>query len=250
MWRFLDQYLVVYTTILATALMVSLPAKAAEASLDTSSKATLAQTELPQQSHRYSSKGNGNAIAQVNHIQQLRDVSPDDWAYEALRNLVERYGCIEGYRDPTYRGNRALTRYKFAVGLNACMHQIEHLIANDRDKVRTEDLQILQRLVRESQALSLPETLVRALNHESGHFFRNNSIRSQAELIFGFGDLGQASFPEKEIARDAELVEILYKDSLEQQVSSDPVLRTRDLDNPFDSSLLNNPSYLRNAPPE
>ena len=52
-----------------------------------------------------------DSVGQVTNVEQLRDVSPTDWAYEALRSVVERYGCIEGYPDQTYRGNRALTRY-------------------------------------------------------------------------------------------------------------------------------------------
>jgi hypothetical protein len=35
-------------------------------------------------------------------VTQLRDVSPGDWAFEALRSLVERYGCIAGYPDGTF----------------------------------------------------------------------------------------------------------------------------------------------------
>ena len=65
---------------------------------------------------------------QVTNVSQLSDVSPGDWAYEALRNLVERYGCIAGYPDGTFRGNRAMTRYEFAAGLNSCLQQIERLI--------------------------------------------------------------------------------------------------------------------------
>jgi len=42
----------------------------------------------------------------------LSDVQPTDWAFQALQSLVERYGCIAGYPDGTYRGNRALTRYR------------------------------------------------------------------------------------------------------------------------------------------
>jgi len=37
---------------------------------------------------------------------QLQDVSPGDWAYEAVRSLVERYGCIAGYPDGTFRQSR------------------------------------------------------------------------------------------------------------------------------------------------
>ncbi len=39
---------------------------------------------------------------QVTNVNQLRDVSPQDWAYEALRNLVETYGCISGYPDGNF----------------------------------------------------------------------------------------------------------------------------------------------------
>ncbi|MGB5899009.1 MAG: iron uptake porin, partial [Geitlerinemataceae cyanobacterium] len=53
--------------------------------------------------------------SQVTSVSQLSDVQPTDWAFQALQSLVERYGCIAGYPDGTYRGNRALTRYEFAA---------------------------------------------------------------------------------------------------------------------------------------
>jgi hypothetical protein len=89
-----------------------------------------------------------SSMAQVTSVSQLRDVSPTDWAYEALRSLVERYGCIVGYPDRTYRGNRALSRYEFAAGLNACMQQMERLIAQSEAVLR-EDIEKLQRLMKE-----------------------------------------------------------------------------------------------------
>lgn len=89
-----------------------------------------------------------NSMNQVTSVSQLRDVSPGDWAFEALRSLVERYGCIAGYPDSTFRGDRAMTRYEFAAGLNACLQQIERLITN-LDFVTREDLETLQRLVNE-----------------------------------------------------------------------------------------------------
>lgn len=85
---------------------------------------------------------------QVTSVSQLTDVSPTDWAYEALRSLVERYGCIVGYPDRSYRGNRSLSRYEFAAGLNACMQQMERLIAASEAVLR-EDLEILKRLMKE-----------------------------------------------------------------------------------------------------
>ncbi|MHC0063124.1 iron uptake porin [Nostoc sp. UIC 10890] len=86
-------------------------------------------------------------LAQVTSVSQLSDVQPTDWAFQALQSLVERYGCIAGYPNQTYRGNRAMTRYEFAAGLNACLERINELIATATgDLVNKEDLATLQKL--------------------------------------------------------------------------------------------------------
>ena len=83
---------------------------------------------------------------QVNSVDRLSDVQPTDWAYQALQSLVERYNCISGYPDSTYRGNSTLTRYEFAASLNACLNQISNLVADSNNRVNPEDLVMLQRL--------------------------------------------------------------------------------------------------------
>ncbi|EAZ92389.1 iron uptake porin [Crocosphaera chwakensis] len=90
----------------------------------------------------------GNGMSQVTSISELRDVSPTDWAYEALRSLVERYGCIVGYPDRTFRGNRATSRWEFAAGLNACLNTMERLIQENVAVLR-EDIERLKRLAQE-----------------------------------------------------------------------------------------------------
>jgi len=86
-------------------------------------------------------------FAQVNSVSQLSDVKPTDWAFQALQSLVERYGCIAGYPDGTYRGNRAMTRYEFAAGLNSCLDRVSELIAAGTTNLITgEDLAIVQKL--------------------------------------------------------------------------------------------------------
>jgi BMFP domain-containing protein YqiC len=105
--------------------------------------------------NRYSNEGRGNAnsVAQVTSVSQLSDVQPTDWAFQALQSLVERYGVIAGYPDGTYRGNRAMTRYEFAAGLNAALDRVNELIAaGTADMVRREDLATLQRLQEEFAA--------------------------------------------------------------------------------------------------
>ncbi|MCW5316126.1 iron uptake porin [Nostoc sp. KVJ3] len=84
---------------------------------------------------------------QVTSVSQFSDVQPTDWAFQALQSLVERYGCIAGYPNSTYRGNRALTRYEFAAGLNACLDRVNELIATATgDLVTKQDLATLQKL--------------------------------------------------------------------------------------------------------
>lgn len=92
------------------------------------------------------------SIDQVTSVSQLRDVQPTDWAFQSLQSLVERYGCIEGYPDRTYRGNRAMTRYEFAAGLNKCLDRIQELIAALPQGVGREDLDRLRRLQEEFAA--------------------------------------------------------------------------------------------------
>ena len=81
---------------------------------------------------------------QVTSVSQLSDVQPTDWAFQALQSLVERYGCIAGYPDGTFRGDRALTRYEFAAGLNACLDQILAQVGGDG--LDPADLDTIQRL--------------------------------------------------------------------------------------------------------
>ena len=95
----------------------------------------------------------GEYMDQVTSVTQLSDVQPTDWAFQALQSLVERYGCIAGYPDGTYKGNRAMTRFEFAAGLNACLDRITELIAAaTSDLVTREDLAVLQRLQEEFAA--------------------------------------------------------------------------------------------------
>jgi Carbohydrate-selective porin, OprB family/S-layer homology domain len=82
-----------------------------------------------------------DSIGQVTSVSQLSDVQPTDWAFQALQSLVERYGCIAGYPDGTFRGNRAATRYEMAAALNACLDQISDRFATKEDLATVKALQ-------------------------------------------------------------------------------------------------------------
>jgi hypothetical protein len=132
-----------------------------------------------------------SAVAQnVTSVSQLSDVRPTDWAFTALQSLVERYGCIAGYPDRTFRGKQATSRYEFAAGLNACLDKINEIIsAGLADKVSKEDLATLQKLQEEFAAeLATLRGRVDALDAktaklEAQQFSTTTKLRGEA--IFG-----------------------------------------------------------------
>lgn len=115
---------------------------------------TTEETKVIDQVNRYSNEGRSvNSQSQVTSVSQFSDVQPTDWAFQALQSLVERYGCIAGYPNGTFGGRRALTRYEFAAGLNACLDRVNELIATaTADLVTKQDLATLQRLQEEFSA--------------------------------------------------------------------------------------------------
>jgi hypothetical protein len=86
-------------------------------------------------------KDQQKSVGQVTSVSQLSDVQPTDWAFQALQSLVERYGCIAGYPDGTFKGNRAATRYELAAALNACLDQISDRFATKEDLATVKALQ-------------------------------------------------------------------------------------------------------------
>ena len=116
---------------------------------------------------------------QVTSVSQLSDVQPTDWAYQALSNLVERYGCVAGYPNGTFGGGRAMTRFEAAAILNACLDRV------------TENTDELKRLANEfrdeltviqGKVASL-ETKVGAL--EATQFSTTTKLRGEANFVLG-----------------------------------------------------------------
>ncbi|MEG3928742.1 iron uptake porin [Microcoleus sp. D3_18a_C4] len=132
-------------------------------------------------------------LQQVTSVSQLSDVRPTDWAFQALQSLVERYGCIAGYPDGTFRGNRAMTRYEFAAGLNACLDKVTELIKTGTTNLATkEDLAALQRLQEEFAAeLATLRGRVDALESRTAELEANQfstTTKLSGEAIFSVAD--------------------------------------------------------------
>lgn len=126
----------------------------------------------------------------VTSVSQLSDVRPTEWAFTALQSLVERYGCIAGYPERTFRGKQATSRYEFAAGLNACLDKVNEIVsAGLADKVSRDDLATLQKLQEEfAVELATLRTRVDALDAkttklEAQQFSTTTKLFGQA--IFG-----------------------------------------------------------------
>ncbi|MBD2454498.1 carbohydrate porin [Nostoc sp. FACHB-87] len=147
MSKFLWKHLLVIPTVFYGFLFLSSVANADVSNVTPTE--TQATQEIPKTITQLEEVNNSatEMTGQVTSVSQLSDVRPTDWAFQALQSLVERYGTIAGYPDGTFKGNRALSRYEFAAGLNAALDRLSELIAsNTADLVKKEDLATLEKL--------------------------------------------------------------------------------------------------------
>jgi hypothetical protein len=88
------------------------PARARENGLDQQTVGTYADSQ---------------AGEQITTASQLSDLRPDSWAYQALANLVSRYGCVAGYPSGSFLGGRPISRYEAAALLSSCLDRVSEV---------------------------------------------------------------------------------------------------------------------------
>jgi hypothetical protein len=90
---------------------------------------------------------------------------------------------------------------------------------------------------------NIPGLFNRAVNTNTGRFYDYTSILGQLNTLFGWRTFPEGSYFDNMITRDAKVTETLYYSVMQAQQAG-PLIRTADLPNPFDTSLMENPSYL------
>ncbi|MEB3215337.1 MAG: iron uptake porin [Nostocales cyanobacterium 94392] len=138
-------------------------------------------------------------LAQQTSVDELSDVKPTDWAYQALKSLIEKYGVITGLPDGTFKGDRALTRDEFAAGLAATLYQVEGMIATTiSNKYIDQDRITLRRLQTEfGEALQQLRTRLDDIESRSSQLQANQfstTTKLTGQQIVGVTDGKNANF--------------------------------------------------------
>ena len=119
------------------------------------------------------------AKAQLTSVGQFSDLRPSDWAYQALTNLVERYGCVAGYANGTFLGGRPISRYEAAALLNACLERVAE--ATDEIKRLTTEFE---------RELALLKGRMDALEAQAGEleamqFSTTSKLKGEVSMMLG-----------------------------------------------------------------
>ena len=158
---------------------------------------------------------------QVTSVNQFSDVLPTDWAYQALSNLVEKYGCVAGYPNGTYKGGQAMTRYEAAALLNACLDRV------------TEVTDELQRLMDEFKAeLATLRGRVDGLEKKVGkleaqQFSTTTKLRGEVSMIIGGVDNWFSTVDDVTANRNRTTFNYDTRLSFDTSFSGKDLLRTR-----------------------
>ena len=116
---------------------------------------------------------------QVTSVSQFSDVKPTDWAYQALSNLVERYGCVAGYPNGTYGGGKAMTRYEAAALLNACLDRVTEVT----DELKRLQAEFAQELAVLRGRVDAAEARIGQL--EATQFSTTTKLRGETTFVLG-----------------------------------------------------------------
>ena len=116
---------------------------------------------------------------QVTSVSQFSDVKPTDWAYQALSNLVERYGCVAGYPNGTFVGGQSMTRYEAAALLNACLDRVTEVT----DELKRLQAEFAQELAVLRGRVDAAEARIGQL--EATQFSTTTKLRGEATFVLG-----------------------------------------------------------------
>lgn len=120
-----------------------------------------------------------SSLAKPESFSQFQDIQPSDWAYQALANLFQRYGCISGFPEDAFRGSIAISRFEAAALLRACLNRVD---------VVTDELKLL--VSEFHQELALTQARVDSLEPKlealaATQFSPTTTLKGLATMVLG-----------------------------------------------------------------
>ena len=195
----------------------------------------VAQTSIKVKSQKLKVKSNSelrlptpDSRLSTPQVSQLSDVQPDDWASKALQSLIWRYGIIAGYPNGQFLGDRALSRYEFAVALSAVLGQLERSLSSTQTQVTDDDLLTLQRLQQEYNVeltdlqSRLDSLETRSATLQASDFSTTTKLTGQAIFAVNGGGFGGDSLRDPvgtEIAKNNPISTLFYQTQLDFNTS-------------------------------
>lgn len=162
-------------------------------------------------------------------VSELKDISPDHWAYNAVKALVERYQIMEGFPDSTFRGTRTISRFELAAALSKVLARVDEMVAaatgeapqptRIQPSVTADDLRTIARLQQEfkdelsalkgrvdtqDQRLATLEKRVR-IGGSLEAFYRTYTVQPRATQLSEMDDLRLATHLSLETNLSSEL---------------------------------------------
>jgi len=113
---------------------------------------------------------------------QFSDVVPGDWAYTALQNLSESYGCVDHSYTQSLKNGQSITRYEAAALINACIDGGLSAEAITPDASRLTDEFGSEMAILKGRVNGLES---RVNSFEAGQFSSTTSLSGSAHMVFG-----------------------------------------------------------------
>jgi len=115
---------------------------------------------------------------------QFSDVVPGDWAYTALQNLSESYGCVDNAYTQTLKNGQALTRYEAAALINACL---ENGLSANAEGFSSEASRLTSEFGSEMAILKgrVDGLEYRASEFQAGQFASTTQLSGAAAMVIG-----------------------------------------------------------------
>lgn len=154
---------------------------------------------------------------QVTSISQFSDVRPTDWAYQALTNLVERYGCVAGYPDGTFKGGQSMTRFEAAALFNACLDRVTEVT----DEIRKLQMEFKEELTVLRARIDGLETRVDIL--EENQFSTTTKLNGEVNFVLG----GVPGYQGREVKADGTAFNYDVRLNFDTSFFGSDLLRTR-----------------------